>query len=138
MITIRCRAIIIDQGELLVVKNVGGKDFVCLPGGKLEHGENPLECIKREVIEELGIAPRVGKLLYVNSYQDTDNTQSVEFFFEVINGSDYRKICLDNCSHAYELEEITWIKPTDDFVLLPKKLSDDFINNDLSAETYFI
>lgn len=30
--------------------------YLCLPGGKVEYGENPLEACKREVLEEVGLA----------------------------------------------------------------------------------
>lgn len=33
------------------------------PGGKVEFGEAPADCVKRELLEETGIEVRVGKLL---------------------------------------------------------------------------
>ena len=52
--TVRCRAIIVDNNEMLTVKHVGN-EFVALPGGHLEPGESPVECVTREIIEELGM-----------------------------------------------------------------------------------
>jgi len=37
-----------------------------LPGGIVEPGESPLEAVRREVVEELGVALRVGRLLEVD------------------------------------------------------------------------
>lgn len=34
-----------------------------LPGGRLEGGEKPRECVAREILEELNLVARVGPLL---------------------------------------------------------------------------
>lgn len=41
------------EGKILVVQEKNGKWN--LPGGGIDHGETPLECLKRELSEELGI-----------------------------------------------------------------------------------
>ena len=75
---VRVRGIIINEGELLVVKHRKDDEHFALPGGHLEYGENVLECIKREMIEELGVEPVIGKLLYVNNFMDKkDDSQSI-------------------------------------------------------------
>jgi 8-oxo-dGTP diphosphatase len=60
-----------------------------LPGGKLENGETPVECIKREVKEELGVEVTDLKLLDVFHHDDrtkypqyTQNLQSIGFCYE--------------------------------------------------------
>lgn len=61
------KALIKDkQGRVLVVKEK--QDAWDLPGGGLDHGENIIDGIKREIIEELGIVDMViGDLLFVKT-----------------------------------------------------------------------
>lgn len=43
-----------SAGRLLIVRKRGTEMFM-LPGGKIEHGEAPLDALKRELLEELGL-----------------------------------------------------------------------------------
>lgn len=65
------KALITDhEGKVLVVKE--GQDFWSLPGGGLEHGESAQDCLKREIIEEIGLNDvRVKEIVYsTNAYLD--------------------------------------------------------------------
>lgn len=58
------RAVIIDQGDLLVLKQVkNGETYFVFPGGGVEEGETDTQALKRECIEEIGVRIVVGKLL---------------------------------------------------------------------------
>jgi 8-oxo-dGTP pyrophosphatase MutT (NUDIX family) len=92
----------------------------------LEWGEDVKECLRREIIEELGIEPVIGRLLYINTFEDKNNIQPVEFFFEVTNFEDYRNVSSLVRTHAHEIASIDWISPTDEIRLMPKKLAEDF------------
>ena len=48
-------------GKVVLLKNE--RDEWELPGGRLEAGEDPVPCLKRELEEELGIAAEIGDLL---------------------------------------------------------------------------
>ncbi|KXJ98171.1 MAG: nucleoside triphosphate pyrophosphohydrolase [Parcubacteria bacterium OLB19] len=135
---IRCRAIIIHDSKLLTVRHVG-KSFLALPGGHLEFGEDPKECVYREVIEELGIAPKIGKVLFVNTFKDGENKQPVEFFFEILNSSDYLDLEKTNRTHVHEIEEYVWVSPDSDSKILPEKFGTAFKDGNIDFnQTCFI
>lgn len=48
------KAVLVHGGRVLLLKNE--RDEWELPGGRLEHGESPAECVVREVAEETGLA----------------------------------------------------------------------------------
>lgn len=53
------------DGKILICKRPQGKRLAGyweFPGGKMEQGETPEECLKRELREELGFETRVGKI----------------------------------------------------------------------------
>src|SRR3989338_2089583 len=102
-IVINCRAIIIYEGKLLVVKHPHNTSFAALPGGHLEWKEDIKEGLRREIIEELGIVPEIGRLLYVNNFLDGKRKQSIEFFFEIINSHDFKDV---KCNERTPKDEI--------------------------------
>jgi mutator protein MutT len=59
-------AVIIEDGRVLITRrppggrHPGAWEF---PGGKVEPGESPQECLAREIAEELGIVVTVGEKL---------------------------------------------------------------------------
>lgn len=136
---IRCRAVIVDEGKLLVVKHAKDAAFVALPGGHLEWGEDIKEGLCREIVEELGITPKIGRLLYVNNFIQGKRKQSVEFFFEVLNSDEYKDIKYARGTHANEISEIYWAKPTDKIYIMPQSLEEDFKKgNIISNEIRYI
>ena len=138
-ILIRVRAIILYEGKLLAVRGAPDSIYVALPGGHLEYGEDVKECLSRELVEELGVKPEIGRLLYINTFIQADEKQSVEFFFEIKNGADYLNPEKNIRSHAFEISQIIWINPTDDIKILPKSLMEDFkAGKIISDEVRFI
>ena len=125
-IIIKVRAIILHNGKLLLVKHPHDTSFAAFPGGHLEYGEEVKECLEREIVEELGVKPEIGRLFYINTYMQSDKKQYIEFFFEVKNGIDYLNTEKLTRSHAHEIAEIIWVSSTDDIRILPKSIADDF------------
>jgi ADP-ribose pyrophosphatase YjhB (NUDIX family) len=137
-ITIKVRGIILHEGKLLVVRHKNST-FMALPGGHLEYGEDVITCLERELVEELGVAPEIGKLVYINTFIDDKKDEYVEFFFEVKNGEKYLQIDHLERTHAYELAEVVWVSSGEDREILPKKLNEDFKSNKIfQGETQFI
>lgn len=138
-IVVRARAVILHEDKLLVVKHSPEDTFVALPGGHLEWSEDIKECLKREMLEELGVAPEIGRLLYINNFIDKDTTQSIEFFFEVTNSHEYRDIENKTRTHSHELSGIHWVGAHDTVTILPKMLEEDLrIGNILSNQIRYI
>lgn len=67
----KVRAIILNQnGRALLVKYAG---LYMLPGGKIDNEEQPLEALKREILEEAGIeidVNEVKEFLQIDSYNE--------------------------------------------------------------------
>ena len=137
-IIIKVRGVIIHDSKLLIVKHKESQ-FMALPGGHLEYGEDVITCLKRELVEELGVLPEIGRLLYINTFLSDNKTEYVEFFFEVKNGEEYLNIEELERTHAHELAEILWISPSDNISMLPKQFDEDFKKNKIfEGETKFI
>ncbi len=126
-VIIKCRGVVIHGDKLFVVKHRENAGFYAMPGGHLEFPESPKECIKREMLEEFGVNPEVGKLLYVNSFGNPDGTNFFEFFFQIKNGADYLDIEKLNIQKD-EIFEILWVGKNEKLNILPEKVYQDFNN----------
>ncbi len=63
MTTVTC-AIIEREGKILIARRAADQKLAGkweFPGGKVEAGESPEECLKRELEEEFGIQVEVGR-----------------------------------------------------------------------------
>lgn len=101
------RGIIYKNGKLfcqeLKDKDSKGKGFWCTPGGGLDPFETLVDGLKREMLEETGVAADVGRLLFIQQYADSSNfsydeDEQLEFFFHIKNADDYEHID-ENASH---------------------------------------
>ncbi len=97
-------AIIRKEGRILIGKRRAGTfagkwEF---PGGKMEPGETPEECLARELAEELGIEARVGKLFLATKH--TYSHMAIEFVTyeaEIVSGE----------PRLRDHNEIRWVLP---------------------------
>jgi ADP-ribose pyrophosphatase YjhB (NUDIX family) len=133
------RAIIMHGGKLLCVRLQPNKDapangtFWCVPGGGLEDYEDLISGLEREMIEETGVKPVVGDLLYIQQYQD-EKSEYLEFLFEVKNAEQYVNIDLSKTTHGVqEIAEISFVDPVSVNVL-PKFLASATLQDDIAQE----
>lgn len=128
------RAVIEQDGKYLLVRNKGA-DFWCLPGGRVEDDEPVVDALIREMIEETGVRPEIGRLLFVQQLFRDPEVQRLEFFFEVTNASDYNVIDLNATTHGLlELDDIRF-ENLDVVRVLPEFLAVELPNT--SSKTIF-
>ncbi|MER6088583.1 NUDIX hydrolase [Streptomyces bluensis] len=70
-----------DAGRVLLVEP-SYKDYHDIPGGYVDRGESPLQACVREIREELGIAPRIGRLLVVDWAPNPGEGDKVLYLFD--------------------------------------------------------
>ncbi len=134
-IIIRTRGIIVHDNKLLVVRHAPDAEYFALPGGHLEWGENVKVCVEREIMEELGIKPEIGRLLYVNNFVSIDFVQSVEFFFEITNSDDYLDLDKLGGTHKSELAEIYWLGAGEKREVVPPEIQSDLNSGTILSDT---
>ncbi|WP_300012521.1 NUDIX hydrolase [Pseudonocardia sp.] len=66
----------VRDGAVLLVRFTGGPRWT-LPGGGIDHGEDPRDAAVREVAEETGLAVALGPVIGVDSRLWTDRADAV-------------------------------------------------------------
>lgn len=95
------RAIIGHEGKFLLVRNRSSRgNFWCLPGGGIEPGEDIVSAMRRELIEETGVEPDIGNVLYLHQLGDPGAYGGPDYFFHIRNGADYTHIDLSRTTHG--------------------------------------
>ncbi len=98
-------AVIEREGKLLIARRKAGGRFGGLwefPGGKIEPGETPEECLRRELREELGVEAEVKESLGASRYDYGD------FEVELLV---FRVEILTECFRLNDHDEIRWVLP---------------------------
>lgn len=140
---VNVRGIIYKNGELLVTKfrqeDDSESEHWGTFGGGLDVGESIEAGLYREMIEETGIAPEIGRLLFIQQFFDGEREQ-FELFFNITNVDDYAAIELEGTSHGLlELTRAEFVNPKESFIL-PAFLSEidlaDYIENDRPVYIY--
>jgi 8-oxo-dGTP pyrophosphatase MutT (NUDIX family) len=116
-----------DKGYIFAVKhrdnNTNGEsDFWAIPGGGLDATESLNDGLVREFEEELGIKPKIGRLLFMQQFifthRDGSQSEKMELFFHVTNTSEFQSdIDLASTSHGHELARVAFIDPTNSDIL---------------------
>lgn len=79
----RVCAVMISDGRILAMHDERSP-YYYLPGGRVKMGETAEQALMRELREELGIAPRILRPLWLNQ----------AFFTEDVDGLRYHELCL--------------------------------------------
>ena len=101
-------AVIEVEGRILIGKRKQGKmhpgkwEF---PGGTLEEGETPEQCLQRELLEELAVITEIGDLLCTNEYIYTPDW--------VIRLLVYKTTVISGSFNLNAHDEIRWVRPAD-------------------------
>jgi 8-oxo-dGTP diphosphatase len=100
-------AIIEREGTILIARRKKGDrqaDMWEFPGGKIEEGETPEVCLRRELQEEFGIDVVVGGLVGRSTHQYPHGE---------IDLLAYRVTHLSGDFQLHDHEEIRWVLPAD-------------------------
>ena len=104
------RAIIWHEGKLLAVQHAAkdskSKGYWVIPGGGLDPGESLEAGLERELMEELGVKAKVGRLLMIQQFHSgrADCDEELEFFFLVVNREVF--ITIDTTGTSHGVDEI--------------------------------
>lgn len=109
----------IRNGRLLLCRKKRGTQLLILPGGRLEPGESALECLAREVCEELGGAT-ISAATFIGTYVDvaaSDGGPSKTVAIDL-----YAADLIGEAQASSEIAELVWFSPGDDETLLAPSL----------------
>lgn len=100
--------------KILQVRTRKQQDVFYTLGGKIEEGESDIECIKREVREELGCEVDDKSLKYLNTFEDIAHGEQA-----MLNVRLYEGKLKGEPTPSSEIVEIGWFDTKSD----PEKLS---------------
>ncbi len=104
IIKVGAGVVIIKDGKTLLTKRKGSHAEGCYGslGGHVEHGESPIEAVKREALEELGI--EIGNIQFatcLNMVKYGKHYIDITFVAEIISGDP--TIC-----EPHKIERVDW------------------------------
>jgi len=98
-------AILERDGRVLIARRRSGLahgDFWEFPGGKVDAGETPRQCLRRELKEELDIEVQVGEHLATHTHDDGNRQMTLMF---------YRVAWIAGSLHLKDHSEARWVAP---------------------------
>lgn len=76
------KALIKKDGNILFVEEMEGRPGLALPGGRLHEGEQPIEGLRREIREEIGVEINVGRLVDCEVFKSASGANHFITVFE--------------------------------------------------------
>jgi 8-oxo-dGTP diphosphatase len=93
-------AIIVRDGRILIAQRHPGDRLAGrweFPGGKVESGETPEQCLKRELLEELDMHAVIGDCLGSSIYHDDHISIELMAYRAFWNGDSFRLVSHQAC-----------------------------------------
>jgi len=97
-------AVIWRDGQVLIARRLEGTHlggYWEFPGGKRRADESWESCLRREILEELGVGLHVGELLHATVHDYDDHRVSLRFYGCRLNGGEPRPL---------EAAELRWVR----------------------------
>jgi 8-oxo-dGTP diphosphatase len=111
--------LLIRDGKVLLCRKKRGTPLLILPGGKREAGESSLECLARELREELGdvraVSPDFIGLYEFAAADGEGKTVRIELYRAELEGE---------ARAQSEIAELVWFEATGDRALLALSLAE--------------
>ncbi|KAA0080563.1 NUDIX domain-containing protein [Mycolicibacterium sp. P9-64] len=116
VIRIVAAVIVDDRGHALLVRKRGTTAFM-QPGGKIMPGERAVEALRREIVEELGVAVAASAIHELGRHvaeaaNEPGHLVEADLFSVILDGEPHA---------AAEIDQIVWVDPaaTGDIELAP-------------------
>ncbi len=109
------KALIVDRGQVLIVKNSEGKWQ--LPGGRLHKDEDPERGLKREITEELGVDIEIFSVFDVAVFTTASSGQDhflVVYLCRLLQDRE------DIAPDSHEVAEMCWVSTLAEITDLPE------------------
>jgi 8-oxo-dGTP diphosphatase len=132
--TLVTAGILTEGDRVLICQRRAGARFGLkweFPGGKVEDGESPEACLRRELLEELSIEAEVGPEIYRTEHRYPDGFAVRLLFYRILRYSG------TPTNHAFE--RIVWARMTElssyDFLEADRKLVERMTRGEISPNT---
>ncbi|MBI4889258.1 MAG: NUDIX domain-containing protein [Acidobacteria bacterium] len=122
--------LLVDEGLVLLCRRKRTPTPLILPGGKIEPGETEIQCLRREIREELGGVALKNPIKVGRYHSQTPGPASKPLRIDL-----YSAILASRPKPTAEIAELIWFGPAHDQALLPPSLR-DLIFPDLKARGY--
>jgi len=105
-------ALILRGDRILLCRKNRDTSRLILPGGRIERGESDLECLAREIREELG-AVTLEEIEYLGTYEDQASMDDPRVL-KSLRITLYRAQLSGEPTPASEIRELVWFGPASD------------------------
>ena len=113
---VKIALLVIEQNKILLCKKRGLSKLI-LPGGRIEAEESALECLQREITEELGTGAVLGSVDLVGVYEDIAAVDGDEPA-KTLQITLYAGKLTGELIASMEIEELIWFGMGDDVSVL--------------------